>query len=338
MTLIEKTCSRPFERNPLVVALVLSLLIHLVLYSTWYVGKQFHWWDQQSSWLLKLTEKILSGPVRTKALALPKRAEELVSREIPLTFVEVDPATAMPEAPPDAKYYSSANSKAANPDATVDTETPKVDGQQNKVVRLLDNDRPNPVPLQPSAPLPTEEPAPKPKGGQTPSDLAMAKTRDPAPPNDGQVDIGLGESPTSPKKRPRYVSEAKAQKQPMLAGAKMQQTGGINRHGALAFDARATAFGAYDAALIAAVQQAWYNMIEEHMGAPRTGKVVIEFRLTYEGKVINVRIAENDVGEILGQFCYNAITQPAPYGEWPPDMRRAIGNNYRDVKFTFYYF
>jgi hypothetical protein len=152
------------------------------------------------------------------------------------------------------------------------------------------------------------------------------------------VDVGLGESPTAPKKRPRYISEAKAQKQPMLAGEKMQQNGGISRRGALAFDAKVTAFGAYDATLIAAVQQAWYNLLDEHMGAHRTGKVVVEFRLTYEGKVVNVRISENDVGEILGQYCYNAITQPAPYGEWPPDMRRAIGGNHRDVKFTFYYF
>jgi hypothetical protein len=114
----------------------------------------------------------------------------------------------------------------------------------------------------------------------------------------------------------------------------MQQAGGINRRGALAFDAKATAFGAYDAALIAAVQQTWYNLLDEHMGAHRTGKVVVEFRLTYAGKVVNDRITENDVGEILGQFCHTAITQPAPYGEWPPDMRRAIGGNYRDVKFT----
>lgn len=338
MTLNEsRRIRRLFERNPLLAALILSLLIHLLLYGTWQLGKQLHWWDHQASWLLKLTEKILQSPVRPKALASP-RPEPNPAPEIPLTFVEIDPATAVEEAPKDAKYYSSANSKATNPDATVDTETPKVDGNQDKVVRLLDNDRPNPVPLQPSAPPPKEEPPPKPKGGEVPGDLAMAKKRDPTPPNDGHVDVGLGESPTAPKKRPRYVSEARAQKRPMLAGEKMQQTGGINRRGSLAVDAKATAFGAYDAALIAAVEQAWYNLLDEHMGAQRTGKVVVEFRLTYEGKIVNDRITENEVGEILGQFCRAAITQPAPYGEWPADMRRAIGNNYRDVKFTFYYY
>lgn len=340
MTPIEpQTSRRLVERNPLAVALILSLLIHLSLYGTWRLGRQFHWWDHQSSWLLRLTERILHSPARPKAVTRPRAAEETARREIPLTFVEVDPATATEEAPKDAKYYSSSNSKAANADPTVDTEVPKVDGNQDKVVRLVDNDRPNPVPLQPdNLPPPQEEPPPKPKGGEVPGDLAMAKKRDPAPPSDGQVEIGLGPSPTVPKKRPRYVSEAKAQKQPMLAGEKMRQDGGMTRRGALSLDAKATPFGAYDAALIAAVEQAWYNLLDEHLGTLRTGKVVIEFRLTYEGKVVKLKITENNVGEILGQYCYNAITLPAPYGVWPPDMRRAIGGNFRDVKFTFYYY
>jgi hypothetical protein len=163
-----RTSSRLFERNPLVVALILSLLIHLLLYGTWQLGKQLHWWDHQSSWLLKLTERILHSPARPKALASPKPVEQSPAPEIPLTFVEVDPATATEEAPKDAKYYSAVNSKAANADAIVETETPKVDGNQNKVVRLTDNDRPNPVPLQPSAPPPRRNRRPSRKAAKCP--------------------------------------------------------------------------------------------------------------------------------------------------------------------------
>ena len=338
MTLTEpKTLRRLFERNPLAVALVLSLLIHLFLFGTWKVGQAFHWWDQQSNWLLRLTEKILHPTKRTTALFQPRPVEQTAPREIPLTFVEIDPATATEEAPKDAKYYSSQNSKASNKDAALDAEVPKADGKQDKVVRLLDNEKPNPVPLQPATPPQPEEAAPKPKGGEVPGELALAKKRDPAPPSDGQVDIGLGEAKTPPRKRPRTVAEAKAQRA-MLAGEKIQQPGGVSRRGSLSFDAEATRFGAYDAAFISAVQQRWYDLLEEHSGVQRTGKVMLEFRLTYDGRITNMKMTVNEVGDIFGLLCQSAVLDPAPYPAWPSDMRRAIGERYRDIKFTFFYF
>jgi hypothetical protein len=167
--------------------------------------------------------------------------------------------------------------------------------------------------------------------------LALAKKRDPAPPSDGQVDIGLGEAKTPPRKRPRTVAEAKAQRA-MLAGEKIQQPGGVSRRGSLSFDAKATPFGAYDAAFIAAVQQRWYDLLEEHAGSQRAGKVMLEFRLTYDGRITNMQMTVNEVGDIFGLLCQSAVLDPAPYPAWPSDMRRAIGENYRDIKFTFFYF
>jgi len=32
-----------------------------------------------------------------------------------------------------------------------------------------------------------------------------------------------------------------------------------------------------------------------------------------------------------------AIVDPAPYREWPDDMRRLVGEDYRDIKFNFFY-
>src|SRR6185503_20334592 len=87
----------------------------------------------------------------TREKKSPPKPQETV---LPLTFVEVDPDTVTAEAPPDAKFYSSKNSKAANPDPKNEP-IPKVDGQQEKMVRLMDNEKPKPFPLQPS-PKPPE--------------------------------------------------------------------------------------------------------------------------------------------------------------------------------------
>ena len=96
--------------------------------------------------------------------------------------------------------------------------------------------------------------------------------------------------------------------------------------------------GPSDAAFIAAVQERWYNLLDSTQFAQRSGKVVVEFRLTYDGRIIEMRVAGNEVGEMLGLLCQRAILDPAPYAPWPADMRRLIGGNYRDVTFTFYYY
>jgi hypothetical protein len=83
--------------------------------------------------------------------------------------MEVDPALAAPEPPKDAKYYGVVNAKAANPDATVETTDPKLDGKQEKVPRLADVPKPEKFPLQPAPPEPKPaEAAPKPKPAERP--------------------------------------------------------------------------------------------------------------------------------------------------------------------------
>src|SRR5437667_11915621 len=99
-------------RNPLVIAFSLSLSIHLALFGGWKLGKRLGWWEHQATWLLDWKKKL-----RPKALqpALSQITVPPVQREIPLTFVEVDPSVATAEAPKDATYYGAQNAHAANP-------------------------------------------------------------------------------------------------------------------------------------------------------------------------------------------------------------------------------
>jgi hypothetical protein len=104
-------------------------------------------------------------------------------------------------------------------------------------------------------------------------------------------------------------------------------------------DARATAFGAYDAAIVRAVQNRWYGLLENRSwAADRTGKVSLKFRLNSDGTVTEMAFLENTVDLALGMLCQSAISDSAPFGAWPSDMRREIGANFREVTFTFYYY
>jgi hypothetical protein len=64
--------------------------------------------------------------------------------------------------------------------------------------------------------------------------------------------------------------------------------------------------------------------------------VVLQFQLTYDGRITDMHIAQSTVGETLAYVCQLAVTDPAPYEKWPMDMRREIGDT-RNIQFTFYY-
>jgi len=120
----------------------------------------------------------------------------------------------------------------------------------------------------------------------------------------------------------------------------MQQDGGAARHAMWSsLDVKATPFGDYDRAIIEAVSQRWYDLLDNHRYAEdRDGKVMLRFKLKPDGSVIEMETLENNVGEVLGYLCQESVEEAAPFAKWPPDMVRMIGQNYRDITFTFYYY
>jgi outer membrane biosynthesis protein TonB len=173
------------------------------------------------------------------------------------------------------------------------------------------------------------EAQPKPRPAETPGDLALRRPE----PRKVESD-GTSESPAHT--RPRNLQEARARRN-LLVGERMKQPGGVRNVGRVAVDVKATAFGAYDAAFIAAVQDRWYNILDAYPYSLRSGKVVVKFKLMHDGSIRQLTVGEESVGELQSLFCQRAIMEPAPYAPWPSDMRRIIGDPHRDVTFTFYY-
>jgi len=312
-------------------AFVVSLLLHASCFGGYKLGARLHVWEA-----VKLS--VLTEPVRqTLAKLLGKQpgiTESPALRDVPLVFVDVNPAVASAEPPKNAKYYSDRHSIAANPDADKDTGVPKIDGSQTLVPKTEDVPRPKPVPLQP---LPTLIPESglatqaKTEPAQPPGDLVMAK------PQTGTDKTGANPAQT----RPRTLREAlaRADQRSGIAGQKMKQDGGVRRRALeSSLDVMALPFGAYDRAIVEAVQNRWFYLLDSgDFARERTGKVVLEFNLTYDGRVTDMKVVENTVNDLLCLLCQKAILDPAPYPRWPAEMRRTLGSDTRRVRFTFYY-
>jgi TonB family protein len=260
-------------------------------------------------------------------VALPPKP--VVQNVDPTIFLDVSQASA--DAPKQAKYYSDKNSRAANPDANVDSNQPKLNGKQTNVPKT--EDTPRPIKAKPTPPTPPEKPVEekpqeaKPASGLHPGGLQTGTPADATKPEE------------QPKPRPRTVREALAQQANQLPGLQMQQDGGVKRRAlSSSLDAMATPFGAYDSAIVQAISQRWYDLLDSQSFADsRQGKVTVTFHLNPDGSVTELKISGNTVGDLLGYICQEAIQQAAPFGKWPSDMRRMVGANFREITFTFYY-
>lgn len=346
---------RELAANSVARAFAISVGLHLVLISGLEIGRQAGWWKH--SLLPQRGKSRLEQEVAKAEEQFQKQLQQALQNQVPeaqLVFIEVDPSAAVVEPPKETKYYSSQSSVASNPDPG-EKEIPKIDGTQNKVAKTFDTLKPSADTLQPAPPEPkpaeskpvskempkveSKEPQPKPAieedirapREQNPGETVVARAAPrPQPPQ--------AEQKPEPPRRPRTLAEAKMQKG-IIEGQKMRQEGGARRHSLGSnLDVKATPFGAYDRAFIEAVQSRWFNLLDERQFAPHeAGKVVVEFRLNYDGRITGLRVVETEVNEHLAWTCQRAVLDPAPYMPFPSDMRRLVRNDYREIRFTFYY-
>jgi outer membrane biosynthesis protein TonB len=312
-----------FESKRLLFALLLSILLHLGGWGGYEAGKKLGWWNHLHA--LTLLGKKLNNAI------VPPAVKKEQEQQQPTVFVEVDQAD--PEPPKKAVYYSDKNTQAANPDAVKNSNQPKLDGKQKDIPKTETVPKLTKlVPAPPKTPSPESPPAKTESSSLALGDQKLAKVETNQPAENPT------EKSTPEKKRPRTLSEARQQQH--LPGEQMQQDGGVLRTKLVAsFDTKATAFGAYDAAIFAAIQQYWDDELENNSFArDRTGRVTVQFVLHYDGTVSQVQIVENGVGILLGSYCQESIDRTAPYAKWPSDMLHEIGSTERPITVTFIYY
>ncbi len=347
------------EQHPVLFALGISVVVHIVLITVGATAlgiallrdpellKQI---AQSPEKIIELTARSLDSTPPPELIPIPVQ-----EKEMPLLFIEVDPSQTAKDAPDKTKYYAAQNTLAANPDTKLDTDTPKIDGKQTQIIRAFEVPRqPKAAPLQPSAPQAKIEA--QPQKNISPAEQA-AKSQKAQPNNlteQAKQERGdlekLRQAQTkqeakkaleeaAPRSRPKTLAEARMRENDSRPqGEQMKQEGGVRRQDVTSLAAKGTPLGEYDAKIIEAIKNKWYSLLDDSKHSrDRKGVVVIEFRLYSNGAVRDVRIANEDVGEFLSYLCQSAVATPAPYEKWPEDVRAAVGKDYRDVKFSFFY-
>jgi len=94
---------------------------------------------------------------------------------------------------------------------------------------------------------------------------------------------------------------------------------------------------AYDTAFVATIEKKWYDLLDHAPISPRTGNVVLQFKLMPDGSISDVNVIKNTAGDAAALICWRAILDPAPYPSWPEEMRNKFKTNSRQISFTFYY-
>ena len=257
-----------------------------------------------------------------------------------LQFLEIDPSQVAQEEPKDTKFYSTANTLAANPDTRQPSDIPKIEGSQDKFPKTVDVAKVDPVPSAPpsQAKADTMQPAVKQTAAPT-EPLGDTKENTLTPDEKAQRDMTFDRPAQKPApNRPRTLAQAREQKG-IVEGPKIKQTGGVSKYALeSSMDVKSSPFGAYDAQFIAAVYARWIALIESRSEAStQSGKVILEFRLYSDGRVMQLRVAQQEVNETHSWMCQRAILDPAPYAKFPADLKRLLGKEYREVRFTFHY-
>ncbi len=296
----------------------------------------------------------------------------LVKEPEPTIFFDADPSLETEEKPEDTPYYAVIDSIAGNPDISQDLDQPKLDGTQDKVFKTSDTapgeeiiQEPAYTGLQPfiaepiDSPVETEvvenpetEPA-EPQEMETETDVSPEEsiavdTKEPELNQPAEIltrikprtiePVRKAAPPPQQRSRPRTIAEAR-KRNGMLMGESMKQEGGVKKFRIESSpNLLATPFGAYDAAIIQAIQQRWFGLLEGVPSARNaSGKVTVKFHLMSDGRVMEMTVEEDTVGVIQSLLCQRAISDPAPYGKWPSDMRRLVGADHRQIRFSFYY-
>jgi hypothetical protein len=325
--------------NLLLRALVISLLIHLLSFGVWKLGQGLGWWRQIE--LPQWMQFVRKSMVPSVARKIPPALQ--AARQTPLLFVDVDPALAVTEPPKNTKFYSSANSVASNPRKSVPSDMPLITGRQDKVIKTTEPAKSKAQPLQPSPPVPEKlqiaEAKPLPKPSYSPGDLAMAKPQEKTVEKNGQAETQTGDALQIEARHTRPHTLAEVQQHQGLMGDKMRQEGGVNRisiNGESSLDVRRSVLGEYDADFIAAVDSRWRQLLENQQ-ATVPGKVVLEFKLHPDGRITDMKMTANEVSDLLGLICQQAVLDHGPYKPWPDKMRQELSDP-REVVFTFYYY
>lgn len=138
---------------------------------------------------------------------------------------------------------------------------------------------------------------------------------------------------TRPQQRPTLAPNVVKARPSPLANREF----GTENIGAVAYDAKWSAYGEYMQKFIESVDIQWQRILEQSNVYPVRGtKVVVVFRMNSKGDISEVSKVTSEGGRAAKDACVSAIVARAPYGAWPEDMVGVLGES-QEITFTFHY-
>jgi hypothetical protein len=138
---------------------------------------------------------------------------------------------------------------------------------------------------------------------------------------------------SKPKPRPTLAPDVVRARPSPLAYREF----GTENIGAVAYNAKWSAYGEYMQKFVESVDIQWQRIIQQSNIYPVAGtKVVVKFRMDSKGDIPEVISVESSGGRVAKDACVSAIVARAPYGAWPEDMIGVLGQS-QEITFTFQY-
>lgn len=156
-------------------------------------------------------------------------------------------------------------------------------------------------------------------------------------PADGQGDAQMttpaqaaGEPGPTPRPRPRVERDTS------FGPVKDNRQGAI-QIGRLSFDSQYSEFGEYWRRVAEIIERRWRNLVYNTRSVPFGGyRVVVEFAITREGQVNDVKVSFSNAGKLAETISVDAIVGEAPFFDWTPEMIVKMGEQ-AEAAIHFYY-
>jgi len=332
------------ERRTLVLAILISLLLHLVIgYSLAAFGSAF-----------TPTPPLEDKPVELSIVDLSATPPPLVPKNPP--FMETAPSKESVEKPKEQTFESNANSIAASKlPATGDLPLPSQEGKERPYVELethqfsLPTDGSKPQPESKSTVAPESKPPsaptapPKAKPVETapattpePEQLAMLKSTPPPPikaPDETETApppvVAPSPPPAAPRPKPEQAaSNYQAQKE------ENRITGRLTNRGPSSVNAVGTPLGRYQKAVSDAIGSRWYYYMNSKMDLVSIGTAHIEAEVDAQGHVQKLRVVSNNANEAFANICLQSF-QEAHIPPIPPDLIATLPEGRMPIDFSF---
>lgn len=201
----------------------------------------------------------------------------------------------------------------------------------------------NQVAAQPSPRSGSSSPLPR-SEGESADSLRLAQ----AVPKPPQPEVAPPPTPVAEAGTPRVAAPVSNPRRtnPLLAppsqasgtsGLLLRNPVDVGRAGALALDARFSAYGDYAQRMLEAIQASWWGILSRtRLDDFAAGTVVVRFRLARDGTVPEAEIVSSTVPLLAALACQDAVQLPAPYDAWRPEMVALLGED-ETVTLTFHY-